>query len=117
MRGQDKRLRLRFIGIIGALLSASMLLASCASVSNFTAPLEPRFEGNFSDEQAEFDQTIEVVSYNISYGEDVDQAISELTEFDELSGADMLQLRVLPGLNSQSPQKKLWECHFVKMAN
>jgi endonuclease/exonuclease/phosphatase family metal-dependent hydrolase len=107
MRGQDKRLRLRFIGIIGALLSASMLLASCASVSNFTAPLEPRFEGNFSDEQAEFDHTIEVVSYNISYGEDVDQAISELTEFDELSGADIILLQEMDEAGTESIARSL----------
>ena len=107
MRGQDKRFRLRFIGIIGALLSASMLLASCASVSNFTAPLEPKFEGNFSDEQAEFDRTIEVVSYNISYGDAVDEAISELTEFEELNDADIILLQEMDEVGAETIARSL----------
>jgi endonuclease/exonuclease/phosphatase family metal-dependent hydrolase len=82
-------------------------MTSCASVSNFTDPLEPRFEGNFSDEQAEFDQTIEVVSYNISYGEDIDQAISELTGFDELSDADIILLQELDEAGTESIARSL----------
>lgn len=105
--GQGRRLRSRFVGTIGVLLSASMILASCASVSNFTSPLEPKFEGNFSDEQAEFDQTIEVVSYNISYGEDIDQAISELTGFDELNDADIILLQEMDEAGTETIARSL----------
>ena len=83
----DKRL------LVAELVVACTVMVSCAPVMNYDNSLEPRFAGNFSDERPDFDGTIKVVSYNISFAENVDRAIHELTEFDELRGADIILLQ------------------------
>jgi endonuclease/exonuclease/phosphatase family metal-dependent hydrolase len=79
--------------ILAILLAACILLASCSSTSNYLSALEPRFDGNFSDQPAEFDGTIKVISYNISFAQQVDRAIFELSEFDGLKDADIVLLQ------------------------
>jgi endonuclease/exonuclease/phosphatase family metal-dependent hydrolase len=79
--------------ILVTLLAACIVIASCSSTGNYLSALEPRFDGDFSDQQAEFDGTIKVVSYNISFARNIDRAIYELSEFDELKDADIVLLQ------------------------
>jgi endonuclease/exonuclease/phosphatase family metal-dependent hydrolase len=75
------------------LLATLVLLASCGPASNYLNALEPQFVGSFSDHSSEFNGTIKVVSYNISFAENINRAIYELSEFDELTDADIILLQ------------------------
>lgn len=92
----DKRL------LVAELLVACTVVVSCVPAMNYDNPLEPRFAGNFSDERPDFDGTIKVVSYNIGFAENVDRAIHELTEFDELRGADIILLQEMDEAGTRS---------------
>ena len=88
--------------LVAELLFACTVVVSCVPVMNYDDPLEPRFAGNFSDERPDFDGTIKVVSYNIGFAENVDRAIQELTEFDELRCADIILLQEMDEAGTQS---------------
>ncbi len=75
------------------LLAVCILLASCGPASNYLDTLEPRFAGDFSTRSPEFSGTIKVVSYNISFAKEIDRAIYELTELDDLKDADIILLQ------------------------
>ena len=92
----DKRL------LVAELLVACTVVVACVPAMNYDNPLEPRFAGNFSDELPDFDGTIKVVSYNIGFGKNVDRAIYELTEFDELRCADIILLQEMDEAGTQS---------------
>ena len=79
---------------------------------NYDDPLEPRFADSFSNERPAFDGTIKVVSYNIGFGENVDRAIQELTEFDELRRADIILLQEMDEAGTQSIAEAL-QYNFV----
>ncbi len=87
--------------LVAELLVACTVVVSCVPVMNYDNPLEPRFAGNFSDEQPDFDGTIKVVSYNIGFAKNVDRAIHELTEFDELRSADIILLQEMDEAGTQ----------------
>ncbi len=88
--------------LVAELLVACTVMVSCVPVMNYDNSLEPRFAGNFSDERPDFEGTIKVVSYNISFAENVDRAIHELTEFDELRCADIILLQEMDEAGTQS---------------
>ena len=79
--------------LLAIFLAVCILLASCSSTSNYLSALEPRFDGNFSDPPAEFDGTIKVISYNISFAQNIDRAIYELSEYDDLKDVDIVLLQ------------------------
>jgi endonuclease/exonuclease/phosphatase family metal-dependent hydrolase len=79
--------------ILVALLVACFLLTSCGPASNYLDALEPQFVGNYSDYSSEFSGTIKAVSYNISFADNIDRAIHELGEFEELKDADIILLQ------------------------
>lgn len=75
------------------LLFLSTALSACQSVENYDDPDGPLFEGSFSQNDPQFDGTLKTVTWNIAFGEEIDQAIEELSQFDELSAADILLLQ------------------------
>ena len=75
------------------LLAAGVLLAACRPVVNFQEPDIPLYEGNFSDGVPEPDGTLKVVTWNIAFAKEIEEAIRELEEFEELQGADILLLQ------------------------
>jgi len=79
--------------LIMALGTVALLSAGCRSVSNYMAPQSPRFEGSYAGEQPLFDGTLQVVSWNIAFAEDIDQAIAELESTEELQAADIYLLQ------------------------
>ncbi len=79
--------------IVVLLFTACILLASCGPANNYLDALEPQFIGDFSDQSSDFSGTIKVVSYNISFAKNIDPAIYELSEFDDLKDADIILLQ------------------------
>jgi endonuclease/exonuclease/phosphatase family metal-dependent hydrolase len=79
--------------IVVLLFTACILLASCGLANNYLDALEPQFIGDFSDQSSDFSGTIKVVSYNISFAKNIDPAIYELSEFDDLKDADIILLQ------------------------
>lgn len=84
------------------LLATCLLVVSCGSVQNYPDAFEPEFIGSYATPAADFSGSIKVVSYNISFGEDVALAISELSELDELKNADIILLQEMDEVGTQS---------------
>jgi endonuclease/exonuclease/phosphatase family metal-dependent hydrolase len=82
----------RLIGML-LLLSLGMASSACRTVENYDDPKGPLFEGKFSQDDPLFDGTLKVVTWNIAFGEEVEGAIDELSQSDELSAADILLLQ------------------------
>jgi endonuclease/exonuclease/phosphatase family metal-dependent hydrolase len=83
------------------------LLASRRSVSNYLDPDKPKFEGNYSDGFPEFDGEIKVISWNISFSEEIDQAIQELREVEALQGAEVILLQEMDEAGTEAIAKAL----------
>jgi endonuclease/exonuclease/phosphatase family metal-dependent hydrolase len=81
------------VSIVVLLCTACTLLASCRPANNYLDTLEPQFAGDFSDQSSDFSGTVKVVSYNISFAGNIDAAIYELSEFDDLKDADIILLQ------------------------
>lgn len=76
-------------------LSAGLLLAGCARVTNFLDPAGPRFEGHFAPPGgwvAPATAPLRLVTFNVKYAREIDRAIQVL-EGDSLRGADILALQ------------------------
>jgi endonuclease/exonuclease/phosphatase family metal-dependent hydrolase len=84
------------------LLAVCFLLASCGPANNYLDALEPQFVGSFADQPSNFSGTIKVVSYNISFAENIDRAIYELGESDELKDADIILLQEMDETGAQA---------------
>ena len=82
----------RLMGIL-LWLSLCIALSACRPVENYDDPQGPLFEGEFSQDDHLFDGTLKVVTWNIAFGEEIDRAIDELIQSDELSDADILLLQ------------------------
>ena len=94
------------------LFATCILLVSCGSIRNYSDALEPRFTGRFSDQPPGSSENIKVVSYNISFGENIDLAIHELSEFEELKDADIILLQEMDEVGTESIAKAL-DYNFV----
>lgn len=81
------------ITLLIALLSVAILSVSCRPVTNFSDPEEPLYAGNYSDETPEFDGPLKVVTWNIAFAEEIGEAIAELSENEDLQGADIILLQ------------------------
>jgi endonuclease/exonuclease/phosphatase family metal-dependent hydrolase len=93
-------------GLLFLLLVTSIVLTSCGSSTNYVDALEPRFDGSFADQPAEFDGTIKVVSYNISFADNIDLAIGELSQGD-LKDADIILLQEMDETGTQAIAQSL----------
>ena len=58
-----------------------------------THALGPGFVGQLAPGQPDFDGRVKVVSYNISFGQEIDLAARELAELEELRDADIILLQ------------------------
>jgi endonuclease/exonuclease/phosphatase family metal-dependent hydrolase len=85
--------------IIIVILSVLLLLALYLQASlrrsliNYTDPSGPYFEGHYAEEQLNFDGSIKVVTWNISFSKGIDEAIETLREVEQLKDADILLLQ------------------------
>ena len=86
----------RIITLAAALILVMLLtvvLASRRPIGNYSDPAGPIFEGSYADEQGHFTGSLRVVTWNLHYGEKLEQVISVLENAEELQGADVLLLQ------------------------
>jgi len=78
-----------------ACLVASGLLAGCADHHNFVDPAGPRHAGAYGRPGAAPAQrgSIKVVTFNVEFGTNIEQAAAELRDDPDLAGADILLLQ------------------------
>ena len=79
--------------LIAVVLCAVSLLAACDPIQNFENPNEPLFAADYAKRQPEFDGEIKTLTWNIKFGQEVETAIAELTEVEELQEADIILLQ------------------------
>ncbi len=60
---------------------------------NYEDPDGPRYIGQYVENEPSYSGSIKVVSYNIDFGERVEQALTELTEVEDLQNPDILLLQ------------------------
>jgi endonuclease/exonuclease/phosphatase family metal-dependent hydrolase len=70
-----------------------MVLVSCGPIKNYDDPSEPFYEGHYVQKPPVPKETVKVVSWNLSFAENLDSAINALTCVDELMEADILLLQ------------------------
>ncbi|MCK5315350.1 MAG: endonuclease/exonuclease/phosphatase family protein [Anaerolineales bacterium] len=75
------------------LLVLFLLVTSRRSLENYTDPSGPFYEGHYAEGGPDFDGTLKIVNWNISFSKRTDEAIEVLTEVDELQDADILLLQ------------------------
>ncbi len=68
-------------------------LASCSLSGSAANAMGPGFMGRFAVDRPEFDGTVKVVSYNISFAEEIALAVQELGGLGELREADIILLQ------------------------
>jgi len=76
-------------------------------MKNYTCPNGPKFSGSFAGPDQHDVDTITVVSYNVKYGEKVEQAIAALKTCDELSDADILLLQEMDTIGAEQVARQL----------
>jgi endonuclease/exonuclease/phosphatase family metal-dependent hydrolase len=69
------------------------VILHCYSTKNYLDPEGPRFTGNYSETTAPAGDTIKVVSFNIKYALEIEQAIRELGSIPQIKDADILLLQ------------------------
>lgn len=93
---QFRWFRLRYIILAALLVLLSLpvlLLVSRRPVGDYSDPGGPFYEGSYAIGPAESDDRLRVVSWNLHYGEKLDQVIAALESVEELRDADILLLQ------------------------
>ena len=75
------------------LIACAITLSACRSIDNYTDPDEPLFTGSFAEDTPGDDGSIKVVSWNIAFAEEIEKAIEELSQVEEIAGADIILLQ------------------------
>jgi endonuclease/exonuclease/phosphatase family metal-dependent hydrolase len=85
----------------GALFTALLILlaviyvASKRPIGDYSDPEGPFYQGSYAGTPGRFDGRLRVVSWNLHYGEELEQIIKTLEASPELMGADILLLQEL----------------------
>jgi endonuclease/exonuclease/phosphatase family metal-dependent hydrolase len=79
---------------------------------NYLDQNEPFFAGNFAIASPKRDKDITVVSYNIAYGKNIDQAILEIRKFQSQKTVDILLLQEMEETGTEKLARKL-ELNYV----
>ncbi len=77
------------------------------SIRNFTDPGGPVYAGNYVKEKPDFDGSIKVVTWNISFSKQIDEAIKTLEEVEALRNADILLLQEMDAKGAELIAKTL----------
>lgn len=100
---------LLIISILGILVLLVVTLQTSLrrSLKNYTDPGGPVYIGNYAKERPDFDGSIKVVSWNISFSRKIDEAIETLSEVEQLKNADILLLQEMDAEGTQQIAKAL----------
>ncbi len=82
----------KFRTVVSLLLPVALLFA-CAPIPNYLLPDEPKFTGDYAEGEPERDGQLQVLSYNVQYGENIQGVIDEFNTIDELRKADIVLLQ------------------------
>lgn len=82
-------------------------LLSYRTVTNYTDPDRPKFEGSYALEQPPFDGALKAVTWNIAFAEEIEQAITELQAIDELRPVDVLMLQEMDEVGTEQIARAL----------
>lgn len=88
--GRRKRIMLVTFILIGVIV---WFARQAYTAKNYPDPNGPCFTGNFAVENSKPTEALTVVSYNIWFGEKVDQALSELKAIELQNGLDIVLLQ------------------------
>jgi endonuclease/exonuclease/phosphatase family metal-dependent hydrolase len=91
--GRRLPLSLVLIGALLGLVIVSYVLFASRSVTNYNDPDGPKFEGSYALEQPPFDGQLKAVTWNIAFAGEIEQAITELRDSEELRQADVIMLQ------------------------
>ena len=69
------------------------ILSACQSIQNFENPTEPLYTGNYAQPPPAFDGELKIVTWNIRFSQEIEQAIIELRTVEELENVDILLLQ------------------------
>ncbi len=75
------------------LLLTGVLLAACRSIKNYTETDGPLYTGSYAETPPAFNGEIKIISWNIKFSEEIDAAITELQNVENLRNADILLLQ------------------------
>ncbi len=70
-----------------------VLLAGCATTPNYLDPTGPRYAGAWATPPQRSGQQVQVVTWNIQYSRDIDQAIDTFQQDEALKEADVILLQ------------------------
>lgn len=99
------RQRLLACAVIGIVVVYSALQAYRAQ--NYNEPNAPFYAGNYAPEMLQPTRTITVVSYNIWFGEQIDQALSELRELESQKALDIILLQEMDQFGTERIAREL----------
>ncbi len=78
---------------LAALMGLTAVLTACQSTQNYEDLAAPLFAGSYAETPADFAGKIKIVSWNIKFAKEVEQALTELQEVEALQDADFLLLQ------------------------
>jgi endonuclease/exonuclease/phosphatase family metal-dependent hydrolase len=84
-----------------------LLTRQAYTAKNYLDQNHPFYSGNYSVEAREPVQTLTVVTYNIWFGEDIQQALSELKQIQSQKGLDILLLQEMDETGAERIAREL----------
>jgi endonuclease/exonuclease/phosphatase family metal-dependent hydrolase len=77
------------------------------TAKNYSEQNYPSYSGQYAPERLESAETLTVVSYNIWFGENIDQALSELKEIREQWGLDIVLLQEMDEVGTEKIAREI----------
>jgi endonuclease/exonuclease/phosphatase family metal-dependent hydrolase len=95
--------------VVYAILGLIVLVPAIQAYTarNYLDPDDPYFSGNFAVENPKSGETLTIVSYNIWFGEDIDQALFEIVEIDSQNKLDIVLLQEMDEVGTERIAREL----------
>jgi len=106
-KGRYLRIILSIALAILVLLAAVAPLLSHRALRDYTDPQGPLYAGSYADEAGKFDGSLRVVTWNMFYGNKLEQAIETLAEAPELRDADILLFQEIDAAGVETIAQRL----------
>jgi len=108
--GYTKNFRRRTLLFVALTILVGVVLLTVQQfykAKNYLDPKGPCFSGSFAEEIPNLRETFTVISYNISYGKKIDQALSEIMEIQSQNGLDILLLQEMDEVGTERIAREL----------
>lgn len=102
---REKRKKLAVFAVVGLILLVTVLQAYTAQ--NYTEEDSPFYSGNYATDGLQPVETLTVVSYNIWFGDNIDQALSELREIQTQRTLDIILLQEMGEIGVEQIAREL----------